>query len=195
MRGGGGKLRKVTYAVLLCAAAAGVALLCLDAGAPNAQPAVGESVPPPVGSAPAAEGGVHLFASVEQADVSALLVRSEDRSFDFLCGDGGVSVNGQRADTEGFFTLLDQILSLPVVPCEPFAPEGEALLTLLLTADGCEQAARFYRTESRGIARVVSDAPGESLYGQVKSWRIGTLLMACDGTRIQDESGNETPVR
>lgn len=188
-------LRRVTFAVLLCAVAAAIALLCLGGGAADMRPAADQTMSAPLNEESRGERGARLFAAVAQEEISALSVRSEDRRFDFLCGDGGVSVNGQRADGESFFTLLEQILSLPVAPCEPFSPEGEAVLTLTLTADGLDHTACFYGTGSRELARVISDAPDEPLYGQVKSWRIGTLLMACDGTRIQDESGNETPVR
>ena len=69
------------------------------------------------------------------------------------------------------------------------------VLTLILTAGGHDRTASFYETESQEMARVISCAQEQTFYGQVKSWRIGTLLMACDGTRIQDESGNETPAQ
>lgn len=139
------------------------------------------------------EGSVRLFSGVTDEDVTALYVRSADRSFNFLCGDGSVSVNGQMADDEIFSTLIEQILTLPVMACDSFSPEGDAILTLILTVGGHDRTASFYETDSREMARVISCAQEETLYGQVKSWRIGTLLMACDGTRIQDESGNETP--
>lgn len=139
------------------------------------------------------EGSVRLFSGVTGDEVTALHVRSVDRSFDFLCGEGSVSVNGQMADDGIFSTLIEQILTLPVMACDSFSPEGDAILTLILTVDGCDRTASFYETDSREMARVISCAQEETLYGQVKSWRIGTLLMACDGTRIQDESGNETP--
>ena len=106
-----------------------------------------------------------------------------------------MSVNGQMADDEVFSTLMEQILTLPVMACDPFSPEGDAVLTLILTANGADWTASFYQTESQEMARVISCVQEETLYGQVKSWRIGTLLMACDGTRIQDESGNETPAQ
>lgn len=188
-------LRKATFAVLLCAVAAIIALLCLGGSAADARPAADNHASAPMSEENRGERSVRLFAVAAREEISALSVRSEDRRFDFLCGDGGVSVNGQQADDESFFTLLEQILSLPVIPCEPFSPEGEAVLTLTLTADGLNHTACFYGTGDRELARVISDAPDEPLYGQVKSWRIGTLLMACDGTRIQDESGNETPAR
>ena len=100
-----------------------------------------------------------------------------------------------KNNNEIFSTLMEQILTLPVMACDPFSPEGDAVLTLILTANGADWTASFYQTESQEMARVISCVQEKTLYGQVKSWRIGTLLMACDGTRIQDESGNETPAQ
>lgn len=139
------------------------------------------------------EGTGRLFAGVTEESITALHVSSWDRSFDFLCGGGSVSVNGQMADDEAFSTLMEQILTLPVVACDPFTPKEDAVLTLVLTADGDDRTVSFYSTENQEMAQVISCAQEETLYGLVKSWRIGTLLMTCDGTRIQDESGNETP--
>ena len=202
-------LRRWTLAVLTCAVLAAIVLLCAgitcDSEA-DALPSAAQSDAEPKGetqdnsvqkksSARKGEGSTSLFYGVLSEDVTALHVHSEDRSFAFLCGEGGVSVNGQMADDEGFSTLIEQILSLPVMACDPFSPEEDALLTLILTANGADRTASFYPTESREMARVISCAQEETLYGQVKSWRIGTLLMACDGTRIQDESGNETPAQ
>ena len=202
-------LRKWTLAVLTCAILAAVVLLCAGIARESeadAPPAAAQSDAQPGNeaqdgdsqkktSARKGEGSARLFPGVASENVTALHVHSEDRSFDFLCGEGSVSVNGQMADDEVFSTLMEQILTLPVMACEPFYPEGDAVLTLILTANGADRTASFYSTESQEMARVISCAQEETLYGQVKSWRIGTLLMACDGTRIQDESGNETPAQ
>ena len=67
------------------------------------------------------------------------------------------------------------------------------MLTLVLTAADHDNTVRFYEGSSQETARVLAGTPEEPVYGVTKSWRIGTLLLVCDGTRIQDESGNETP--
>lgn len=192
-------LRKWTLAALTCMTLAAVLLLCLGSGrsgeADTPPAAAQEDAQTKKKAAARSEGNAQLFSGVSGEMVTALQVRSEDRHFGFLCGGGEVSVNGQMADAESFATLIEQILTLPVMPCEPFSPEGEAVLTLILTAGGHDRTACFYETESQEMARVISCAQEQTFYGQVKSWRIGTLLMACDGTRIQDESGNETPAQ
>ena len=135
-----------------------------------------------------------LFPSLSPASVTALSVTADDRRFEFLCDGEAVSVNGQMADGEVFLTLLDQILTLPVAACAAFSPEeGSAMLTLVLTAAGHDNTVRFYEGSSQETARVLAGTPEEPVYGVTKAWRIGTLLLVCDGTRIQDESGNETP--
>ena len=202
-------LRRWTLAVLTCAVLAAIVLLCAgitcDSEA-DALPSAAQSDAEPKGetqdnsvqkksSARKGEGSARLFSGVTGEHVTALIVHSEDRNFEFLCGEGSVSVNGQMADDEVFSTLMEQILTLPVMTCDPFSPEEDAVLTLILTANGADRTASFYPTESQEMARVISCAQEQTLYGQVKSWRIGTLLMACDGTRIQDESGNETPAQ
>lgn len=202
-------VRRWTLAVLTCAMLAAVVLLCAGIARESeadAPPAAAQNDAEPKGeaqnddspkktSARKGEGSARLFAGVTGEAITALHVHSEDRCFEFLCSGGSVSVNGQMADYEVFSTLMEQILTLPVMACDPFSPEEDAVLTLILTANGADRTASFYPTDSQEMARVISCAQEETLYGQVKSWRIGTLLMACDGTRIQDESGNETPAQ
>ena len=76
---------------------------------------------------------------------------------------GQVLRNGQMADDEVFSTLMEQILTLPVMACDPFSPEEDALLTLILTVNGTDRTASFYPTESREMARVISCAHEETL--------------------------------
>lgn len=198
-----------TLAVLTCAMLAVVALLGAglardgEADAPSAAVWQGDAQQDAAQSGSSqkktngrkSEDTGRLFDGVTEESITALHVSSWDRSFDFLCGEDGVSVNGQMADAEVFSTLMEQILTLPIVACDPFTPQEDAVLTLVLTTDGDDRTACFYSTENQEMAQVISCTREETLYGQVKSWRIGTLVMTCDGTRIQDESGNETPAR
>ena len=141
------------------------------------------------------EGSARLFAGVTEESITALHVRSEDRSFDFLCGGGSVSVNGQQADAEIYLTLVDQISELPIDQTDAFIPDGvQWLLTLTVCADGEQHTARFYEGEGTGeVARIVAGSEDAPEYGQTGGWRVGTLMMTCEGTRIQDERGNEQP--
>ena len=188
----------------LCAAAVLAAALLLFLGA---QPELRSAQTPDGGAsasaaqtadAAAASGEsphtTPLFPALSPASVTALSVTAGDRRFEFLCDGDEVSVNGQLADGEIFLTLLDQILTLPVAACAAFSPEeSSAMLTLVLTAADHDNTVRFYEGSSQETARVLAGTPEEPVYGVTKAWRIGTLLLVCDGTRIQDESGNETP--
>lgn len=137
-----------------------------------------------------------LFPSLSPDAVTALSVTSDDRHFEFLCSGDAVSVNGQMADSEIFSTLLDQILTLPIAACAAFSPEeSSTLLTLVVTAADHDSTVHVYEGSSQEIVRVLAGTPEEPVYGTTKAWRIGTLLLVCDGTRIQDESGNETPAQ
>lgn len=185
----------------LCAAAVLAAALLLFLGAQpelrSAQAPDGEAAAQTADAAQSAAQTPHttpLFPAISPSSVTALSVTAGDRRFEFLCDGEEVSVNGQLADGEIFSTLLEQILTLPIASCAAFSPEeGSAMLTLVLTAAGHDNTVCFYEGSSKETARVLAGTPEEPVYGVTKSWRIGTLLLVCDGTRIQDESGNETP--
>lgn len=142
---------------------------------------------------PADEGA--LFPGLDGGTITALTVVSRDRSFEFHCnGAGRVSVNGQKADGEIFLTLVSQIIELPVAAHTAFSAAGEPLLTLTVSAGSIQHIARFYDNGSIGSkALIVCGTPEAPRYGQTDGWRIGTLMMTCEGTRIEDERGNETP--
>ena len=93
-------------------------------------------------------------------------------------------------------TALLAAASLPVQEQEEFSAEGAPLLTLTIESSGGQMAASFYRDEtSQSYTRIVSASGGSSQYRCTKAWQIGKLLLTCDGTRIQDESGHETPAQ
>ena len=137
-----------------------------------------------------------LFPALDPASIVDVSVTTPERVFHFHADEGGVSVNGQVADAEVFSTLLSQIAALPVLTQEAFAEEDTPLLTLTIQAESGQMAAAFYRDEaSETYARVVSAAGGARQYRYTKAWQIGKLLLTCDGTRIQDEAGHETPAQ
>lgn len=142
------------------------------------------------------EQATPLFGALELDRVSDVVVAADERTFHFALNDGEVSVNGQMADEEVFTTLLSQIAALPVAGLPAFAEEGEPILTLTVNAGGEELCARFYRDDPQQFyAQVVCDADGAVRYGVTKAWRVGKLVLTCDGTRIQDASGHETPAQ
>lgn len=174
---------------LLAAAAAGFSLFAVPRH---------ESTPQKAARANAPDGlnmhEVLLFPGLDVRAVTAVSVSAPGRRFEFLCDPAHeVSVNGRKADGEIFRTLVDQIAEIPVSPAEPFASAGEPTLHLTVVSGGTQYQASFYAGEN-SVALVRSgahDAPG---YHQTAGWRIGTLMLTCEGTRIQDELGMEIPV-
>ncbi|MGN0777094.1 MAG: hypothetical protein ACI4MM_10510 [Candidatus Ventricola sp.] len=137
-----------------------------------------------------------LFPSLSAEGITAIFVGTPDRSFRFdVDVSGEVSVNGQQADGEIYMTLVDQIAELPVVLTGAFVPDStQLLLTLTICQNDVEHTACFYEDGGSGeTARVVTGSADAPEYGQTNGWRIGTLMMTCEGTRIQDERGNEHP--
>lgn len=144
----------------------------------------------------AQDGPVLLFPDLDMNAITAISVHSPERSFQFYAdGRGGVSVNGQQADAEIYLTLVSQISELPIDQTDAFIPDSvQWLLTLTVCADGEQHTARFYEGEGTGeIARIVAGSEDAPEYGKTGGWRVGTLMMTCEGTRIQDERGNERP--
>ncbi|MBQ6858153.1 MAG: hypothetical protein IJO02_01870 [Clostridia bacterium] len=125
--------------------------------------------------------------------VTSVIVSADSSRFDFLVDNrGAVSVNGKRADSEIFNTLIAQIAELPVHPQAAFSPKEPPVMTLTVRSGEREHVARFYEDDAAGEEAFIltgsSDAPR---YRRTDGWRVGTMLMTCEGTRIQDERGNE----
>lgn len=137
-----------------------------------------------------------LFPDLDESAITAISVHTPDRSFQFHAdGLGDVSVNGQRADSEIYMTLVSQISELPVDVSTAFNPEGaQLLLTLTVFSGESQHTACFYEDSDTGeIARIVAGSADAPEYRQTSGWRVGTLMITCEGTRIQNERGNETP--
>ena len=137
-----------------------------------------------------------LFPGLNPSHITSLCVSTPERSFQFQQnGHGAVSVNGQQADSDIFSVLLNQIAGLPVEQHSAFAPQAQdLLLTLVVTTGTHQKTARFYEGSGKGkTARIVLDTAESPEYRQTTTWRVGTLMMACEGTRILDAHGNEQP--
>ena len=138
-----------------------------------------------------------LFPSLDEAAITAISVSTPERSFHFLReGANAVSVNGQQADAEIFSTLLEQIADLPVNSFTAFSPCSSRLqLTLVVSTAQAQHTAHFYAGGASGeTTHIISGSCEAPAYSQTNGWRVGTLMMTCEGTRIQDAHGNETPL-
>ena len=183
-----------------CAAALLFCALLLHASSGDGNQAAPQ-VQPTATSGPstiADEAGAYaLFAQLTASSVTRLCVATPESQYAFRCTDKArISVNGQQADRDVFMTLLDQILTLPVVTVEPFAPADEATATLTLYVDDAQYTAAFYREadEESPTVSIISRSADGPCYQRTDRWRLGTMLLACEGTRIQDEQGAETPM-
>ena len=137
-----------------------------------------------------------LFPELNSTQITSLLVSTPERSFRFhMNPHGAVSVNGHRADHDIFSVLLDQIAALPVETHSAFAPRAQDLLMTLVVSTGAHQkTARFYAGSEGETARIVLGTDESPEYRQTNTWRVGTLMMTCEGTRILDAHGNEQPI-
>lgn len=189
----------VTGLIVLCALSAGIFAFYCRAPVQELSSAAASA-----GAAVSSTASVHtdapkhlaLFPEVDESGVTALTVRSEDISYEFLRdAPNDVSINGQKADSEAFDTLLCQIVTLPVSVIETFSVSESPTLTVCIVSGGKTHTASFYHGSSENTALILCGSPEEPVYRQTSAWRVGTLLLTCEGTRIQDESGNETPAQ
>ena len=131
----------------------------------------------------------------DEAITSIRIAAADDCEFIFnISQKNGLSVNGQKADGEVFSTLVDQLLSLSFTPIDPFEPSSDPVLTLTVYTDDQDFTAQFYQdNDTRKYAYIITGEKSDH-YLKTDAWRVGTLLLTCEGTRIFDASGQETPV-
>lgn len=155
-----------------------------------------QSAPLRAAQAAPADSAPMLLPELSDMHITALHVSTPERSFQFhLDQHGSVSVNGQQADVEVFSTLLEQIEKLPAEQRSAFQPQAQNLiLTLVISADHQEQTVRFYDDGHTGEkAHILLGSAETPEYRQTNAWHVGKLMMTCEGTRILDIHGNETP--
>lgn len=138
--------------------------------------------------------GQLLFPELSDTDITGIRIHAnDDCEFDFSVR-GELSVNGQKADEEVFSTLVDQLTADSFTLCDDFEPQNDALLTVTVYTDTQDFSASFYQEQGDDkYAYVVAGADNERFL-KTDAWRVGTLLLTCEGTRIFDASGQETPV-
>lgn len=142
----------------------------------------------------ASAAGQLLFPELSDTDITGIRIHAnDDCEFDFSVR-GELSVNGQKADEEVFSTLVDQLTADSFTLCDDFEPQNDALLTVTVYTDTQDFSASFYQDQGDGkYAYVVAGADNDRFL-KTDAWRVGTLLLTCEGTRIFDASGQETPV-
>ena len=142
----------------------------------------------------ASAAGQLLFPELSDTDITGIRIHAnDDCEFDFSVR-GELSVNGQKADEEVFSTLVDQLTADSFTLCDDFEPQNDALLTVTVYTDTQDFSASFYQEQGDDkYAYVVAGADNERFL-KTDAWRVGTLLLTCEGTRIFDASGQETPV-
>ena len=144
--------------------------------------------------AEAAEDEQALFPELAAEEITGIRIHAKDDcTFDFSVR-GELSVNGQKADGEVFSTLVDQLTAQSYTPCDDFTPQSDVMLTVTVYTDTQDFSASFYQDHENGkYAYVIAGAENERRL-KTDAWRVGTLLLTCEGTRILDASGQETPV-
>ena len=134
-----------------------------------------------------------LFPELTDSDISEIHIRAgDDCAFDFSLR-GELSVNGQKADSAVFSTLVDQLLSPSFMPVDAFEPADEPVVTMTVCTERRDFIARFYTDQDVGKSAYVITGAESSRCLKTDAWRVGTLLLTCEGTRIFDASGQETP--
>lgn len=187
--------RRFLHALCLAAAALACAVLFFSA----AQPAPVRPAPQNAARSMPAGGRKNdqtlLFPGLDRNAITAITLASPDTRFEFLCSaPNGVSVNGSQADSEIFLTLIEQIAEMTASPAEAVPEGSELLLSLTIFSGASEHQAAFYSGGKDGSrAFVRTGAPDAPKYHQTAGWRIGTLMLTCEGTRIQDAQGRELP--
>ncbi|MBR5288081.1 MAG: hypothetical protein IKU34_05745 [Clostridia bacterium] len=143
-----------------------------------------------------ADNGQALFPSFDPAIVTAVTITTPQSAFDLrLDENSSVSVNGHRGDKDVFSTMLAHIAAMDFIATDPFTAPEAPLLTLRIHQHGKEFSAAFYADNANGAhTRIIAGREQSPIYGLMDGWRVGALMLACEGTRIQDESGREIPI-
>lgn len=138
--------------------------------------------------------GQALFPELNPSVVTAVSITTPQSAFDMRRSSKSVSINGQQGDEDVFSTMLTHIADMEFVSTHPFTAPEAPILTLVIHQHGEEFTAAFYADNENGEhARIIAGREPAPVYGVIDGWRVGTLMLACEGTRIQDAYGKETP--
>ena len=140
------------------------------------------------------EEGQSLFPELDPSVVTTVSITTPQSAFDMRRSSKSVSINGQQGDEDVFSTMLTHIADMDFVSTHPFTAPEAPILTLVIHQHGEEFTAAFYADNENGEhARIIAGREPAPVYGVIDGWRVGTLMLACEGTRIQDAYGKETP--
>ena len=160
----------------------------------NHSPTLKPEIAVPVSSTSQGNGQA-LFPGLDPTMVTAVSITTPQSAFDLRRSDSRlVSINGHRGDEEVFSTMLTHIAAMDFTEIPPFPAPETPLLTLVVHQRGETYTAAFYTDENKAEhARIISSRESVPVYGVTDGWYVGTLMLACEGTRIQDASGREIP--
>lgn len=93
-----------------------------------------------------------LFPELSEDEITGIRIAApDDCEFTFSVSEkNGLSVNGQKADSAVFSTLVDQLLSPSFMPVDAFEPADEPVVTMTVCTERRDFIARFYTDQDVG---------------------------------------------
>jgi hypothetical protein len=132
-------------------------------------------------------GEVGLFEETILSGITRLCVRTSHRTYTFLCEGGeAVCLDGGKADEEIFSTLLEEIRDREYEKTTAFTPQTQPVAVVELQEGTRTYEASFYSEGDRECSEVIVRGNGKLRYLQTESWRIGTMLLTCEGAWSAD---------
>ena len=93
------------------------------------------------------------------------------------------------AHEEVFSTLIRQIESAEDGQSAAFQPQDDPLLTVSLSGTDGTHTLQFY-ADAQDRSRVYVLCSGKADASTTEAWRVGTILLACEGTQIPEEESH-----
>ncbi len=116
---------------------------------------------------------------------TSLCVTAAGRSFRYARSGAALTVNGAAADGEVVDTLLRHLSAALSGEEAAFTPEKEPIMTVTFEMGGDAGQIAFYTDDdNRAQVYVISAGNGASV---TEAWRVGTILLACEGSRAAEE--------
>ncbi len=132
-------------------------------------------------------GEVGLFEGITLSGITRLCVRTSGRTYTFVCTGGqAVCLDGGKADEEIFATLLEEIREQEYEKTPAFTPQTRPVAVVELQEGAATYEASFYSEGDRECSEVIVQGNGKLRYLQTESWRIGTMLLTCEGAWSTD---------
>ena len=125
---------------------------------------------------------------VSYETISSLSITFRGRGFSFDCRNG---LTDEDADSEVFTTLLTQIFNMKGNRREAFLPVTDPIMTVEIQDIKGSYLMKCYENENQDdMADVICISAKNRFYYTTEAWRVGTILLACEGTRILDTGLN-----